>query len=566
MEKHGTPQDLLFGSFKNKKNKNKVCIDDTATETKLTYRDMNHETALAAALFQNFHINSGNTVSLLLENGLHFFMPWLGAMRLGAVVHPVNCLYRPDQVLYALALCETKLLVVQERYAWDAATDSPSKCLIQIREKFPQLKILIMHNPLNSQSENLEKGVSSRFNTNSWSRLIKFMQPYDLIALKSLADPFQLVCTSGTTGLPKAVVQHCGMFEPDVRDLIKIYKFTENDRSLLINRLFHVNSQVTNFFTMALVGGRVVLAPPDPSTILKNIRERRITYGSVIPTTLKDILLLEKKPSRKAIEKIRKHMRFFIAGADVLRPETHRAFMNNTGIRVLPGWGMTETLCWGSGTPDGDPIIYGSIGAPLPHMDFKIVNPENNWEEVKPGEKGRLIVSGDAVFNGYFKNPEATEKAFLPSQKWGKKYFDTGDACNSDARGTYHFLGRASADSWKVRGEFVNAMDIDNFVSAHPTVSDVMAIPVIMNGETETAVCVVLKENNFELAAEWADTVIELGIIKYCEEGRKNGKLEKHIKIKKIIFVENIEIGDTGKKSRKKMAEIAQEMIDQTPT
>src|SRR3989338_5062898 len=137
MEKHGTPQDLLFGSFKNKKNKNKVCIDDTATETKLTYRDMNHETALAAALFQNFHINSGNTVSLLLENGLHFFMPWLGAMRLGAVVHPVNCLYTPEQVLYALELCETKLLVTQERYVWDEENDKPSRLLELLLKQFP---------------------------------------------------------------------------------------------------------------------------------------------------------------------------------------------------------------------------------------------------------------------------------------------------------------------------------------------------------------------------------------------------------------------------------------------
>lgn len=555
-----TPQDLLFGSFKNTKFKKKVCIDDPATSTKLTYEDMDHETALAAALFKNLQVNSGNTVSLLLENGLHFFMPWLGAMRMGAVVHPVNCLYRPDQVLYALGLCETKLLVIQERYAWDDASNAPSQFLLKIREKFPKIKIVVMHDPQRTGNSHLEKGCGLP-NTYSWSKLIKFMQPYDHIALLGENDPFQLICTSGTTGMPKAVVQHCGMFEPDVADLVKIYKFSENDRSLLINRLFHVNAQVTNFFTMALVGGTVVLAPPDPATILENILKHRITYSSAIPPTLKYILEHIKNSGLETKDKTREHMRFFIAGADILPPGLHRQFMKVTGIKVQPGWGMTETLCWGSGTPDGEPVIYGSIGEPLPHMDLKIVDPDKNWEEARPGEKGRLIVSGDAVFKGYYKNPEATEKAFFPSQKWGKKYFDTGDTCRRDGRGTYHFLGRASADSWKVRGEFVDGVAIDNFMLSNPGLSDAMAVPIKINSETETAVCAVLKPNHPEPDAELPGSISEFALLQFCEKGRLEGKLEKHIKIKNVIFVEEIELGDTGKKSRRKMAEIAQKRI-----
>ena len=79
-----------------------------------------------------------------------------------------------------------------------------------------------------------------------------------------------------------------------------------------------------------------------------------------------------------------------------------------------------------------------------------------------------------------------------------------------------------------------------------------MAVPVTMDGETETALCAVLK-----------DSTSEEEILAFCEDGRKSGKLEKHIKIKKIIFVEKIELGDTGKKSRKKMAEFAQKYIDE---
>src|SRR3989338_7524266 len=137
------PADLLVTMFRDPLLKNKLCLVDTDTCRAFSYAQMEEETALAAGLIRSFHIEPGDTVSLLLENGLHFFMPWLGAMRIGAKVHPVNCLYTPEQVLYALDLCETKLLVTQERYVWDGGKNRPSALLNLIREKFPELKKLV---------------------------------------------------------------------------------------------------------------------------------------------------------------------------------------------------------------------------------------------------------------------------------------------------------------------------------------------------------------------------------------------------------------------------------------
>ena len=534
-----TPAEMLVGSFKNPAFNDRACLVDTESLRRISYSDMDRETALSAGVLKSFYIRPGDTVSLLLENGLHFFMPWLGAMRIGAVVHPINCLYTTEQIIYALKLCETKLLVTQERYVWDFKKNEPSALLRILRETFPTMPVLVMHDPQRFESSKKEMG-SGWLGAYSWSTLAQFTKHYDHVTHRYPEDPFQLICTSGTTGKPKAVVQTNSMFWPDVEAIIKTNKLSGEDRALLINRLFHVNAQVTNFFPMTIVGGTTLLAPPDPEYFLETAVKWGATYSSVIPPTLKEVLKrgIPKKESLK-------NLKFLIVGADKLAPELHREFMNRTGIRVRPGWGMTETLCWGSGTAADEPIMYGSIGKPFEITEMKIINTETGGE-VAIGETGLLIIRGQNVFEKYFKNPEATKKAFSPHPKW-EGWFDTGDLCRRDSRGTFYWVARASADTWKVRGEFVMGPLIDDYARQQPSVDDAMSVPIMMDGETESALCVVKKE---EIGAD--------AVLEWCEEGRKSGKPEKHYKIKKIIFVPKIELGDTGKKSRKKMIEIFQ--------
>lgn len=564
MEKYKTPQDLIFGSLINSKLRKKHCLIDSETGRTITYGELNKETEMSAGIIKSFNINRGDTVSLLLENGLHFFLPWLGAIRLGAVAHPINCLVKNEDILYALELCRTKLLITQERYVWNRIENKPSALLKMLKEKFPELKIIAMRDPERFWSE-AELQCKGYMNLYCWHTLKKFVEPYKYVAAPLNSDPFQLICTSGTTGKPKAVVQHCGMFEPNITDLIKTYGFTKKDRTLLINRLFHVNAQVTNFFPMVLLGGTTVLCPPEPEKILKTILERKITYSSMIPPTLLAILNYHlKNGGDSTLKKEIKYMRFIIAGADILSSKLHKAFTDNIGITVLPGWGMTETLCWGSGTAVSGPNYWGSIGRALPHMEVKIVDPENNWKEIKDNLWGRLIVRGDNVFKEYYRNHEATKKAFAPSEKWGGGWFDTGDTCRITYKktGAIFFGWRASADSWKVRGEFVQGPAVDECVKSNPVIEDAMSVPVTISGETETALCVVLKAGLFDAEDSMRSSIAEAAISLYCEQNRREGKLDKHIKIRNIIFVEKIELGDTGKRSRKKMAEIAQKYID----
>lgn len=528
-----TPAQLIVQSFQNPQFKDRPCIIDSDTNTTYTYDDMEHLTARAVGALKKSGISKGDTVSLLLENGTHFFVPWIGAMRAGAVVHPINTLYKPDQVIYALKLCQTKLLVAEYKYFYDE-NGSPKPLVALLQKKLPELRILLMRGP----SQYMGHQVFHK----SWEELFQRSIKYHGVVPRRASDTFQFICTSGTTGDPKAVVQHNGMFLPNVQDLIDVYGFSERDRTLLVNRLFHVNAQVANFFPMILLGGTTILMSfnkNNPEEFWVKAKIYDATYSSVIP------------PMLGMIENVKTvglpSFKFFIVGADILTPDRHETFIEKTDIELRPGWGMTETLCWGSGTPS-DEIRIASMGKSLPQTKMKIVDAENNWKALPRGSTGRLIVRGPNVFRKYFRNKEATEEAFSPSLVWGDGWFDTGDTVLLDTDGTFYFICRANADSWKQRGEYIVGPELDQYLETHPDVGEAVAVPLMIEEQTETVMLVVTSNNPSKELAKilW----------NYCERGRKSGKLEAHYKVRAIVFVEKIELGDTGKRNRKQMKEM----------
>lgn len=533
-----TPAELLREAFRNPEFADRVCLEDAETGQSYTYADMENMTASAVPLLWSLGIKKGDVVSLLLENGPHFFGPWLGTMRAGAVVHPMNFFYKSADVLYALKLCESKLLVADYKFLYDAY-GNPKELTALLQKELPELRIVLMRKP---------QGVSGHMIVyESWEKLMDALpgRPrYHGTVPRAESDAFQLICTSGTTGDPKAVVQHNDMFFPNVQDLIDVYKFTQDDIGLLVNRMFHVNAQVANFFPMALLGGKTVLLNFDrrrPELLWQAIQEHNITYSSVIPP------MLGMVENAKKIET--PSLRFFIVGADILTPERHTNFVEKTDVELRPGWGMTETLCWGSGTRK-DEVQTASIGTPLPHTHMKIVDPDNDWQKVPDGVHGRLIVWGANVFRQYLNNEKATQKAFAPSSRWGKGWFDTGDTCYQAADGTFYFVCRANADSWKMRGEFIVGPVLDEYLEGRPDIEAAVAAPLVMDEQTETVMLVVAQSPDSKTAEK---------LWQYCEEGRKSGKLEAYYKVRGIIFIESIELGDTGKRNRKRMTERLQE-------
>ncbi len=479
----------------------------------LSFGELDGLASRAASVLAARGVRPGDVVSLFLRNSLDFFPPWLGTTRAGGVANPINLGLERDigRVVYMLEKTRAKVLVLEKAFSALAA---------EVRKQRPSVQVAF---------------IDSAEGDFDWpgelSRAHPLARPHDAAP----DAPFQMIFTSGTTGLPKAVVQRHGMVA-DALCLAEHFRFRADDTWMCVLPFFHVNAQYTSFFPALAAGGRLVLFEKfSASRFFPTIRKEKVSHVSVVPSLLTRLLShgvpgpAERPPT----------LRFIICGAAPLSVELHRQFIEATGIVVANGWGMTETGCWGCHM-DPARIVHGAMGRPLPVNEMKVVD-ATTGADLPAGTTGRLLVRGANVFSEYFDAPEATAQAF----RFGDGWFDTGDDATVDRDGNFWFVGRGSVDTGKIDGEFVNFLTLDERLWSCPGVAEVccVGVPDPVRGQA-VAACVVRKEGA---------ALDETALLDFC---RAAGFARWEMPAR-VLFVPEIPKGDTGKIQRKVMAERA---------
>lgn len=488
----------------------RTLLVDAETGARLTFAEFDRRVSKAAHALAARGVRPGDRVSLFLRNSLGFFPPWLGTVRLGAVVNPINLgLERNvDRIVYMLQKLRSKVFVTEGLFGETAQA---------VRRAVPGLEVI---------------------DVDAWGPELD--RASDLAAEVEVnpADPFQMIFTSGTTGLPKAVVQRHEMLADAFALAQDHFKYREGDVAMCVLPLFHVNAQYTSFFPALGLGLTLVLFEKfSASKFFPAIEKHGVAHVSVVPSLLTRLLAAGVPPRRPPT------LRFIICGAAPLTADLQREFTARTGIPVPNGWGMTETGCWGCHS-DPASIVPGSMGRALPINEMKIVDPETGRDKPS-GEVGALLIRGRNVFREYFDAPEATAKAF----RFGGGWFDTGDDAYVDARGDFFFVGRGSVDTGKVDGEFVNFLTIDEKLWAHPKFQEVccVGVPDPIRGSV-VAACVVPKPGEAVTPEEVLEFARSLGMAKWETP-------------KYALVVDEIPKGDTGKLQRRAMTERAARLL-----
>ena len=483
-----------------------------------TFQQLDELISRAAGVYSTLGIGPNTAVSLFLRNSPAFFPAWLGAIRAGAVVNPINLgLERnPERVVYMLKRAKAKLFVMERAFMALAA---------EIKVAYPSLPIIFV------DGTPPESRVFSKID---WQRHLQKAEPEFPPVDAKPGDAFQMIFTSGTTGLPKAVVQRHEMVM-DAFSIAENFELTGNDTCVCVLPFFHVNAQYTSFFPMLAGGGTLVLFEKfSASRFWPAIEKHRATYVSVVPSLLTR-LLAAGLPERKTYQS----MRFVICGAAPLTVQLHQEFTEKSGLPVCNGWGMTETGCWGCQMKPGK-ITFGAMGYPLPINEMKVVDPQTG-KDLPRGETGALLIRGPNVFGEYFDAEEATQNAF----RFGDGWFETGDDARIDPDGQFWFVGRGSVDTGKVDGEFVNYLTIDEKLWSLPGVREIccVGVPDAIRGNV-VAACVVRAEDA---------TLTEQQVLDFAKkQGLASFELPRH-----VLFVDDIPKGDTGKIQRRVMAERA---------
>ena len=271
--------------------------------------------------------------------------------------------------------------------------------------------------------------------------------------------------TSGTTGRSKGAMLSHDNLASNALTLAEVWRFTGDDVLLHALPIFHTHGLFVATNVTLMAGSSMIFASRfDADEMLRLMPRATVMMG--VPTFYVR-LLQHPGLTREATA----HMRLFVSGSAPLLTETHEAWAERTGHRILERYGMTETNMNTSNPYDGDRIA-GTVGLPLPGVEVRVTDPESG-KPLAQGEIGMIEVKGPNVFKGYWRMPEKTAAEFRPDG-----FFISGDLGKIDERGYVHIVGRGK-DLVITGGYNVYPKEIEVEIDALPGVfeSAVIGVP-----------------------------------------------------------------------------------------
>ena len=238
------------------------------------------------------------------------------------------------------------------------------------------------------------------------------------------SDEAIIIYTSGTTGKPKGCLLTHENLLANARQITEWLGFGKNDRLLTIMPLFHMNAVSVTTLTALYAGASTVVSPKfSASRFWQIVSDYEITsFGSV--ATMLSMLLsnaesgMRNAESKAEIKETNPHsalrtpnsLRFAMCGSAPVPAEVLRKFEETFDCLVIEGYGLSESTCRSTFNPPNTNRRAGSCGQPIGN-EMKIFDEHD--EEVSNGTLGEIVLRGENIFKGYFKNEAATEKAFL---------------------------------------------------------------------------------------------------------------------------------------------------------
>ncbi|HEX8163798.1 MAG TPA: long-chain-fatty-acid--CoA ligase [Pyrinomonadaceae bacterium] len=482
----------------------KVFLVNERDARRWTYGEFDAAVNRAANMLSARGVGRGDVVSLLLPNGAEYVIAYFACFKLGALAGPVNSLLKPEEIAYVVGNSEARTLLAHSEFRGPVGA---------ARGSLPLLEDVI---EFDDEAATREFGDEP---DQSWAR-------------RELGrdDDAIIIYTSGTTGKPKGCLLTHGNLIANARQIASWLKFGGSDRLLTVMPLFHMNAVSVTTLSALYAGGSTVVAPRFSATRhWQIVSDYRVTSFGSVATMLS--MLLAKYPAGVPAGLQTSQLRFAMCGSAPVPAEVMRRFEETFHCPVVEGYGLSESTCRSTFNPPDERRRAGSCGLPIGN-EMKVFDEEDR--EVADGVAGEIVMRGENVFKGYFKNDEATARAFRGG------WFHTGDVGHRDAEGFFYIVDRKS-DMIIRGGENIYPREIDELLYAHPAVAAAatVGVPDELYGE-EVAAFVVLKEGARASEGE---------LIEHCRARLADYKCPKTIR-----FVADVPKGPTGKVLKRELA------------
>lgn len=507
---------------------------------KIKYSELRESIDRFATALYDIGIQKEDKIALYLPNCPQYVIAYFGALKAGATVTPISPVYISREVKFQLTDSEATSIVCLDTLYGNverAGVDLRHVIHTNIGEYLPTSKKALgrvfgkVHRKMNLPTPKIAGDGIYQFQ--------ELLKTYPVrpptIEFNPTEDIATLPYTGGTTGVPKGtMITHYNIVSM-CEQVLAYWPIIEEGKEVAVGFLpfYHIYGQVVVLLGSLIYGQTILLfTTPDVDDILSAIEKYGATLFNGVPTMF-EYLIDYDKTSRVNWNRFK----FITCGADTLHESTAKKWEALTGVKIMEGYGLTETTSVSHVNPWGRGKL-GSFGIPIPNTVAAIAHSEKN-ELLPPGEIGEVVIQGPQVMKGYWKNPEETAQTLVEID--GETWLRTGDIARLD-EDFYFFMLDRKKDLIKYKGYSVFARDVEEVLYEHPKIKEagVIGIPDPTSGQLVKAVIVLETESRGRISEE--------EIINYCKENLA------HYKVPKIVeFRGEIPKTDVGKVSHREL-------------
>ena len=437
--------------------------NDKGEHVQFTFADMKHYTDITASYFQSLGIGRGDMVMLILKRRYEFWFSIIALHKLGATVIPATHLLTKKDIVYRCNAADIKMIVA-------AGEEVITKHIIEAMPDCPTVHKLVSVGP------EIHKGIQGA---------APFVKPEH----PNTNDDISLMYfTSGTTGEPKMVAHD---FTYPLGHIVTgsfWHNLTPKSLHLTIADTGWGKAVWGKLYGQWIAGANIFVYDHEkftPGDILTKIQDYHVTSLCAPPTIFR--FLIHEDLTKYDLSSLQ----YCTIAGEALNPAVFDTFKKLTGIKLMEGFGQTETTLTVATFPWMEPKP-GSMGVPNPQYDVDLI--DHDGRSVEAGEQGQIVIRTNrgkplGLFKEYYRDAARTHEA------WNNGIYYTGDVAWKDEDGYLWFVGRAD-DVIKSSGYRIGPFEVESALMTHPAVVEcaITGVPDEIRGQVVKATIVLSKE------------------------------------------------------------------------
>lgn len=444
--------------------------NDQGLEHQYTYAELKEKTDATASYFQSLGIGHGDMVMLILKRRIEFWFSIIALHKLGAVAIPATHLLTKKDIVYRCEAADIKMIVC-------AGEEVITKHIIEALPDCKSLEHVVSIGPdIPEGFKDFQEGIANA---------VPFVKP----AQPNTNDDVMLMYfTSGTTGQPKMVAHDFTYPLGHITTGAFWHNLHAGSLHLTIADTGWGKAAWGKLYGQMLAGANIFVYDHEkftPADILQKIQDCKITSLCAPPTIYR--FLIKEDITKYDLSSLE----YCTTAGEALNYSVYETFLKVTGIRLMEGFGQTETTMTLGTFPWMEPKP-GSMGVPNPQYDIDILTPDGRSAE--DGEQGQIVVRTHngkplGLFKEYYRDAERTEDA------WHDDVYYTGDVAWRDEDGYFWFVGRAD-DVIKSSGYRIGPFEVESALMTHPAVVEcaITGVPDEIRGQVVKATIILSKD------------------------------------------------------------------------